>query len=160
MIAAVLCGGKGTRLRDVIGEHQKCCTVIGDKPWLHRVLDFLAVGGIAEVVLLTGYKAEEVSQAAREWVESNEHSQMQVLVSLPTIGGPEAAMASAFESTRAKTLLFINGDTILEGFDLQGFLADRKSNLCVTVRGPSVLSPKIVDSGIYYRFRGCGTPGS
>lgn len=159
MIAAILCGGKGERLRSVIGEHQKCAVDVGGRPWIHRVLDFLYDGGIEKVKLLTGYKAEEIEKASEAWMAAHRNYLnpyfVECLHSEPS--GTEKAVALAFSETKEETLLIVNGDTLIEGYDLRGFLAARK---CVTVRGPSVLSPKVVDSGLFFRFRGCGTKGS
>lgn len=145
----------GTRLRSAIGEHQKCAVDVAGRPWIHRVLDFLAGGGIEHAVLLTGYKSHEMEKAARGWAGEVGIS---CLDSEPS--GPAEAISLAFRSTKAKLLLVVNGDTLIEGFDLRGFLAAQEGTICRTVRGPSVLSREVVESGIYVRFRGCGTPGS
>jgi NDP-sugar pyrophosphorylase family protein len=159
VIAAVLCGGKGTRLRAVIGEHQKCAALVGGRPWIYRILDFLQAGGVEASLLLTGYRAEEVEAAGIEWgkrimVLPLPRMDVTFLRSKPS--GTEAAIERAFRATRQKSLLVVNGDTLVEGFGLTELLAACEANKqSLTVRGPSVLDPaKVSDSGIYFRVRG------
>lgn len=164
LIAAVLCGGLGTRLRSVIGERQKCAVDVGGRPWIHRVLDELAEAGIAHSILLTGYRKEEVEDAALSWywsaAQKSTVKPMTVEYLYGEPSGHDDAVGRAFDSTTEKALLVVNGDTLLPGFDLAGFLASRAPiGANVTVRGPSVLSPKIVHSGFYLRFRGLEKAG-
>lgn len=164
MIAAVLCGGRGTRLRDQIGEHQKCAVDVGGRPWIHRVLDVLQAAGIETAILLTGYQHEEVEAAAAAWDCAGNKQGRAFLMgtwlmhSEPT--NTEAAIQFAFARTAAENLLVMNGDTILlEGFDLRGFLdacelGRRPVPRNVFVRGQSETGdPVIVDAGISFRAR-------
>lgn len=175
MIAAVLCGGKGTRLRSVIGEHQKCAVDVGGKPWIHRVLDELHEARFTKVVLLTGFMADEIvaamiswhkeqfvwaSEAARKELRGAPTMEVSSLHSKPS--SPEAAIQLAFAMTKAKALLVMNGDTLVKGFDLRSFVDDYEtlrlagSRKSTAVRGCGVHSRDIVDSGIYFRVA-CAT---
>ena len=118
MTAAILCGGRGTRLRSVIGEHQKCAIVVGGRPWIHRVLDMLFISGAAErVFLLTGYKSEEIEEAAGAWTRSPPRlTAMEVSCLRSKPSGTEAALQLAFATTKEKRLLVLNGDTLVAGF--------------------------------------------
>lgn len=60
--AAILVGGQGTRLRDVVPDHQKVVAPVAGKPFLYRLLDQIADAGIQRVVLCAGYKSEQVQQ--------------------------------------------------------------------------------------------------
>lgn len=186
MIAAVLCGGKGTRLRDTIGDHQKCAVDVGGRPWIHRVLDFLAAGGIEHAILLTGYKAEEIEATVEAWKldfkddEPLDEWSMSVECVRSKPSFPEAAIQLAFATTKAKALLVVNGDTLVEGFPLADFIAvceisRRTGNLRgVAVRGPNWMEsadyagrygtffnpPAVHDSGIYFRCIGGTKPAA
>lgn len=61
--AAILVGGKGTRLSSVISDVPKPLAPIGDKPFLFHVLNLLARAGIQKVILLTGYMHEKIVAA-------------------------------------------------------------------------------------------------
>jgi NDP-sugar pyrophosphorylase family protein len=57
---AVLCGGFGTRLGDLAQGLPKPMIPVGGRPYLERVLESFA--GIADFVLLTGYRAEAIEE--------------------------------------------------------------------------------------------------
>lgn len=59
---AVLCGGLGTRLRNVIGETQKTMATVAGEPFLNLVLEYLKNHGFSRVILCTGYQAEQVEE--------------------------------------------------------------------------------------------------
>jgi len=63
MKAIVLCGGFGSRLRDVIGETQKAVAEVDGKPFLHIVIDRLIVAGFSELIFCTHYQSEQVEAA-------------------------------------------------------------------------------------------------
>lgn len=160
MIAAVLCGGKGTRLRAEIGEHQKCAVDVGGRPWIHHVLDVLQEAGVEQTILLTGYQHEEIEAAAAAWDRIGDKQGRPFLMGTwlmdtkPT--STEAAIQYAFAKTGAKALLVMNGDTLVEDFNFPFFLAEcegRKRS--ITVRGtPAVGGHESADAGIYFRALG------
>ncbi len=61
--ALILAGGLGTRLRGVLPDTPKVLAPVLGRPFLAHLLDALDAAGIREVVLCTGYKAEQVEQA-------------------------------------------------------------------------------------------------
>jgi NDP-sugar pyrophosphorylase family protein len=60
--AFVLCGGLGTRLRSVVADRPKSMALIGDVPFLHVLLKGLKSQGLQEVILGTGYRAEQIEE--------------------------------------------------------------------------------------------------
>lgn len=60
MQAFILCGGLGTRLRSKVADRPKSMALIGDKPFLEVLLRRLAVKGITDFVLGTGYLGEQI----------------------------------------------------------------------------------------------------
>ena len=158
MIAAVLCGGQGSRLQPVIGPHQKCAVDVGGRPWIARVLDFLASSKkVTEILLLSGYQSGEIFRAAEAWKAETRLSDRPIISVLTTRPvGTAAAIETAFQETRAGRLLVVNGDTLIEKFDLAEFLSREGA---WTVRGRSVLAPGfLVDAGLYLRLFGNTTP--
>lgn len=61
--AAVLAGGLGTRLRSVVADRPKVLAPVAGRPYLAHLLDQLAAAGADDVVLLTGYGADQVRAA-------------------------------------------------------------------------------------------------
>src|SRR6266550_6594155 len=63
--AFVLCGGLGTRLRGVLSDRPKSMALIGGVPFLQLLLQRLKSQGVEEVVLATGYRAEQIEDFFR-----------------------------------------------------------------------------------------------
>src|SRR5438067_2311376 len=59
---AILAGGLGTRLRSVVSDSPKVLALVRGKPFLAYLLDQLGAAGIGRVVLLTGYKGEQIEE--------------------------------------------------------------------------------------------------
>lgn len=58
--AFVLCGGLGTRLRSVLSDRPKSMALIGNVPFLQLLLLGLKAQGVQEVILGTGYRADQI----------------------------------------------------------------------------------------------------
>lgn len=162
MIAAVLCGGKGTRLRDVIGQHQKCAVDVGGKPWIARILDVLDAAGVSKALLLTGYKGEEIVAAALAWKKEKRRLSpagrdvsmaVDFLHSRPS--GTSAAIYLAFAKTKERALLVVNGDTIIPGLDLQRLVEEwsLSPKQTVAIRARSAITTEVADAGIMFRVQ-------
>jgi choline kinase len=63
MRAVILAAGRGHRLREVSGDRPKCLTPIGTSTLLDRQFRSLRRCGIDDVVVVAGYRAEEVRKA-------------------------------------------------------------------------------------------------
>jgi len=62
MMAVILCGGRGTRIREVSQVLPKPMVPIGDKPILWHIMKIYAAHGINEFVLLLGYKGDLIRE--------------------------------------------------------------------------------------------------
>ena len=66
---AILCGGRGTRLREAMESIPKPLVEIGDRPILWHVVQLYASQGFRRFLLLTGYRSELIEDfaAAETW---------------------------------------------------------------------------------------------
>jgi len=66
---AILVGGLGTRLRDVVDDVPKPLAPVLGRPFLFYLLDMLALRGARSVTLCSGYMAGFVKDKTRpEWL--------------------------------------------------------------------------------------------
>ena len=64
-LAIVLAAGKGTRMKS---ELPKVLIAVGGRPMIHYVLDALEHSGVRDVVMVVGYRAEDVRRELRSRV--------------------------------------------------------------------------------------------
>lgn len=64
--AAILVGGMGTRLRHAVRDLPKVMAPVSGRPFLMYLLDQLSAAGVRNVVLCTGYRADQVRMTAGE----------------------------------------------------------------------------------------------
>jgi NDP-sugar pyrophosphorylase family protein len=58
----ILAGGKGERLKPVVFDKPKVLAEISSRPFLTYVLDQVSLAGFKEVVLCTGYEAQQIKE--------------------------------------------------------------------------------------------------
>ena len=68
MKAVILCGGKGTRLREETGFRPKPMLPIGDRPILWHLMKIYATQGHKDFVLCLGYKGEMIKDFFRNYL--------------------------------------------------------------------------------------------
>jgi NDP-sugar pyrophosphorylase family protein len=105
--AAILAGGLGTRLRSVVADCPKVLASVRGRPFLTYLLDRLAMAAIREVVLLTGYGAEQVRDVLGET-----YGPMRLVYSVePAPLGTAGALRQALPYYGSPTVLLLNGDS-------------------------------------------------
>ena len=137
LTAAILVGGKGTRLRPLTFLVPKPMVTIKGKPFLWHLLSRLSGSGIRSFVLLTGYKKQAVRgyfEDGLEWGWQISYSEEDERNPLGTGGALVAA-----RGLLSGTILAMNGDSWVE-FELAPFLDfhnERKAIASILVmRGP------------------------
>src|SRR5688572_13933933 len=73
MKVVILCGGKGTRLREETEYRPKPMVPIGDRPILWHIMKIYAAHGFRDFVLCLGYKGEMIKDYFRNyhWMTSD-----------------------------------------------------------------------------------------
>jgi D-sedoheptulose 7-phosphate isomerase len=108
MRALVLCGGQGTRLRDVVGDRPKALAPVLGRPFLEWVLLRLRSEGLTEVTLCTGYGHDAIAQA----IGDGRSVGMSVRYSRePSARGTAGAIRSALDGQKFDRVLVANGDS-------------------------------------------------
>ena len=118
----ILCGGKGTRLRETIGETQKVMADVEGKPFLDILLERFKNQGIRRVILCTGYKSEEV-----EVYYKNNDFGLEIVISKEEEPlGTGGAIKNAIRYVQSDSFFALNGDCICDA-DLNAFYTFHQS---------------------------------
>jgi D-glycero-alpha-D-manno-heptose 1-phosphate guanylyltransferase len=111
LVAVVLAGGRGTRLRRVLADRPKPLAPVAGRPFLEWVLRYLRAQGVKRAVLSTGYLAEQIQGFADELDLSGiDVSCVEEKEPLGTAGGFLEAWRS--DARDASAALVLNGDSL------------------------------------------------
>lgn len=142
--AAILVGGLGTRLRPVVADRPKVLADVRGRPFLAYLLDQVAAAGLRDVVLCTGYLAEQIRA---EFGETYRHVRL-LYSQEPLRLGTAGALRLALPLFMPSTVLAMNGDSICE-VDLEAFWAWH----CEQRANASLVLAKVCDAGRYGQVR-------
>jgi len=109
MKAIVLAGGLGTRLRSRVPDLPKPMAPVANRPFLEYVLDKLISGGVSEIILSVGYRADAI-------IDYFGNNYRDVAVSYAVENEPlgtGGAIAYALRGNGDDPVLVLNGDTFL-----------------------------------------------
>jgi len=67
--AAILCGGRGTRLKPATDITPKALVELNGKPILDHIVDFYRSKGLWQFILCTGYKGEQIKSHCESYPE-------------------------------------------------------------------------------------------
>lgn len=117
----ILAGGQGTRFRPLTYYFQKCMIPVGDeqKPVLEYIVRLFAHHGITDLVLLVGYKHQQIKNYFNDGSRFGVH--IEYVLDDPKFPGSANALVNAYREgalTRDDDLVVYYGD-ILSDFDLR-----------------------------------------
>ncbi|MCM8776614.1 MAG: sugar phosphate nucleotidyltransferase, partial [Candidatus Omnitrophica bacterium] len=101
----ILCGGLGTRLRQVLGDLPKPMALIGTQPFLEILIEHLKNFGLNRIILCTGFGGETI----RRYFQKRNAA---ILISEElTPLGTAGALKHCENLLRSENLFVLNGDS-------------------------------------------------
>ncbi len=124
----ILCGGLGTRLKNLYPDLPKALVPINGKPFIEWQISWLVSHGIRRIHLAAGYKADSIAG----WLDKYK-KQCDAKISITFSQEPEplgtgGGLFYAVEKVSASAFLVLNGDTLLPSISLNQFV-DFSNNL-------------------------------
>lgn len=114
----VLCGGRGTRLRVVLGDRPKPLAMIGSRPFIEFVIAPFVHQGIRRVILCTGHLGHQIE----EWYADRPCAFERIFSRETTPLGTAGAVYHASRLITSDTVVVANGDSVCD-VDLHKLLA-------------------------------------
>lgn len=109
-MVAILCGGKGERLREAVEDRPKSLALVNGRPFLDILIDFFFSQGFRDFLLLTGYLAPMIEEYA---IEKQKKSPIRIFCVTETspldTGG---ALKNAEAHICSENIIVANGDSI------------------------------------------------
>jgi glucose-1-phosphate cytidylyltransferase len=135
---AILCGGRGTRLRERTESLPKPLVEIGGRPILWHVIQIFAAQGCKRFVLCTGYRGEMVTDfaAAESWPDGVEVKCVDTGLDTPTGGRLKLAADAIGPGTFFAT--YADGVADIDLGELLGFHRGHGDLATVTVVRPNL----------------------
>jgi choline kinase len=129
--AIILSAGQGSRLLPMTADLPKCLLELAGKTMLDWQLDGLANAGVAEVVVVTGFRADLVEQS----IARNARPGMQVRTHFNPFFKVADNLASCWLVRQELTgaCLILNGDTLFEPAIARALLAAPEAAITVTI---------------------------
>jgi D,D-heptose 1,7-bisphosphate phosphatase len=141
--AVILVGGRGTRLGAATDDCPKPLIPVGGRPFLDYLIANLIRHGFRDILLLAGYRAEQLRTLEARSAEFG--CRIECLVE-PSPAGTAGALVNARERL-APQFLLLNGDSILDVNYLDLCMPERDASRAIGV----IALRRLVDTGRYGR---------
>lgn len=129
----ILAGGQGSRLRPVVGEHQKCVADYDGQPFLFHLFACLEAQGFYRIILALGYDADGVRSKIDQSVWSKKLNIIYSVENKPL--GTAGALRYALALIQSAEVIVLNGDTLtkLNYNDFMAFHRKQSARLTLAV---------------------------
>ena len=132
MRAIILAAGIGSRLRPMTSRIPKCLVKVNKKPIIHYQMEALIEAGVEEIVVVTGYRQEQVMDYLRQHFPPNKTGTQLTLVhnkDFRTTNNLHSLWTAA-DWIRGDTFI-INGDVIFDAAIAKGMAGSKHSLVAV-----------------------------
>lgn len=119
--AIILAGGFGTRLKSVVADLPKPMAPVNGPPFLNYLLSYLAHYGVKNIIVSTGYGAEQITSYYNELSKQATWDGARIGYSHEAEPlGTGGAIRLAMQQSRQKQVIVLNGDSFFD-VDLDAF---------------------------------------
>ncbi len=109
--AVVLAASRGSALGEITADLPKCMIDVRGKPLLHRLIGTLNEGGIGDVTVVRGYRADTIQPDGFRVVDNDAYA----------VTGEAASLACALPGLRGEAVV-VYGDVLFRRYILEGLL--------------------------------------
>lgn len=127
MRAVILAAGRGTRLEPLTDNMPKCMLPLASRPLLSHIFDAVKEAGIRSVILVLGYKKEEV----RSYLEKRTTGlDIEYAIQKKRLGTADALSKVSVD----EDFIVLNGDNLITGDSLKRIIAEHDSAATLGLR--------------------------
>jgi choline kinase len=130
MKAIILSAGQGSRLGHLTDDRPKCLIDFGGKTLLDRQLDALAANGVAEAVVVTGFRDDQIEAVLAK--RGGGPAVRTIYNPFYKVADNTGSLYMARHELAGDCLVW-NGDTLVSDALMAKVLANRQSGICVTI---------------------------
>jgi len=144
--AVILAAGRGTRLGRLTADRPKPLIPVRGRPVLEHIVAGIAAAGIRDIVLVVGYRREQVE------AHFGDGSRLGVAVRYAvqeTLNGTGGALAAAEEMAGAAPFLLSFGDILTDPGHYQLLLDEFSQSLCEAVLGINPVEDPALGAAVY-----------
>jgi len=126
----ILCGGLGTRLREVVSDRPKAMALINGRPFLEYQINWLRRQGVTEIILAVGFKSDRIES----YFQDGQKHDVNIKYSHETDPlGTGGAILQAMNNHGLATCIVINGDSFINAnlSGLESTYTRLGANLCM-----------------------------
>jgi choline kinase len=133
MKAIILSAGQGSRLGHLTDDRPKCLIEFDGRTLLDRQLDTLAANGVGEVVVVTGFRDDQIEKALQRRRDASEGPNVRTAFNpFYKVADNLGSLFLVREELKGDCLVW-NGDTLVSKALMAKVVGNNRPGICVTV---------------------------